>query len=613
MLPLFPSKISPMAGNDLYFRILQEKPMSGKLIAAKRFLCVAVLLCVAMTAFSQASALRDYIGVIGGAYHPDALVFFDKIKENLRKNGRSDVAQAFDDYIRMGFGTGFVYVAPDGANYIITNYHVVAQTATISISFEKPDGSKTTYSRLRALAADEDIDLAVLAFADDARPFAAGLELVTDPAEEGADVFAAGFPGLGNEQIWQFSKGIISNARMRLPRKPVEDADVNEARFGPFIQHTAPIDPGNSGGPLLSARPDVPAGYAVVGVNSLKARGRTAAFYAIPAGRVLAYISEAINPRDEAAMRQGLDARLNRFVRGLARPQAVYDMIAEYLSNGCAASNAEFALMETFSRAPRAVRERIYNVSDPVAAIQYCVAWLVEDSFRGKTAGALRATLGDIARNTDGSYTVALRFSGDRVVSTTWVAEYGIWKLDKAGDLVSGDKTVLERSIRDRKAAKNLRTDYSWSASAAYAYFGVGGGDPRGSALDVSASMAISFVTYGLHLAFQGNDYGILEGTIGFAGAIRLGTIAFLPYGTAGTGISWHEENKDSYSYGESGAAMTIGFSVQGGLMFTTSSIPGLFLKTAYQFNLYDGLLGNQGSRKDSAHGLIIGAGYLFD
>jgi serine protease Do len=575
--------------------MLQEEAMSGNCSVVKRFLCVVVLLFVAMASFSQASALREYIGVIEGAYHPDALAFFDKIKENLRKNGKSDVAQAFDDYIKMGFGTGFVYVAPDGANYIITNYHVVAQTTTISISFEKPDGSKTTYSRLRALAADEDIDIALLAFADNARPF------------------AAGFPGLGNEQIWQFSKGVISNAHMRLPRNPVEDAELSDARFGPFIQHTAPIDPGNSGGPLLLARPDVPTGYAVAGVNSLKARGRTAAFYAIPTERVLAYISEAINPRDEAALRQGLEARLNAFVRSLAKPQAVYDVIADYLSNACAAGNAEFAIMETFSRAPRTVQERIYNVSDPIAAIQYCVAWLIEDSFRGKTSGALRATLGEIAGNTDGSYTVALQFSGDRVVSTTWVAEYGIWKLDKAGDLVSGDRTVLDKRIRDRQVEQNLRTDYDWSVSAAYAYLGLGGGDPRGSALDISASMAVSFITYGLHVAFQGGDYGIMEGTMGFTGAIRLGTIALMPYGAAGAGIAWHEAAKNGYGYGDSGPAMTMGLSLQGGLMLTSSYVPGLFLKTAYQFNLYDGLLDGGGSPKDATHSLIIGAGYLFN
>jgi hypothetical protein len=125
--------------------------------------------------------------------------------------------------------------------------------------------------------------------------------------------------------------------------------------------------------------------------------------------------------------------------------------------------------------------------------------------------------------------------------------------------------------------------------------------------------MAADFVTYGAHLFFQGGDFGILEGTMGFTGALRFGKLAFLPYGTVGAGISWHEERKDAYGSSEPGSAMTIGFSAQGGLMFTTSYVPGLFLKTAYQFNYYDGLFSSDSFLKDTTHSLIIGAGYLFD
>jgi serine protease Do len=464
------------------------------------------------------------------------------------------------------------------------------------------------------LAAEEDIDIAILTFADAAKPFAVGLDFAEAGAEEGADVFAAGFPGLGNEQIWQFSRGIVSNANVRLPHDPVEDSGVNEARFGPFIQHTAPIDPGNSGGPLLLASSDAPSGYAIAGINTLSARGRTATFYAIPAGRVLAYISEALNPKDEAAMRQDLDERLNAFVRGLARPRSVYGVISDYLSNACAASNAEFAILETFSRAPRSVQTEIDTVSDPVTAMQYCVAWLVEDTFRGKTSGTLRATIGDITKNADNSYTVALQFSGSREITTTWVAEFGIWKLDKAGELVSGDRTLVETRIRDRENDERLRANYGWSISAGYAYLGLGGGDPRGSALDVSAAMVFGkIITYGAHLFFQSGDFGILEGTVGFTGAIRLGRLALLPYANVGGGISWHEKDSNSPWGNESGPDIAIGFSVHGGLMLTSSYVPGLFLKTAYQFNFYNGIFDRTTPLKDAAHSLILGVGYLFE
>jgi hypothetical protein len=204
----------------------------------------------------------------------------------------------------------------------------------------------------------------------------------------------------------------------------------------------------------------VPSGYAVAGINARGLSGyRENTFFAIPADRALAYITEAVKPKDEATKRQNLDMRLDAFVKGIAKPKAVYSAIADYLSNACTASNAEYAIGETFSRAPRTVQDAIDNINDPVNWMQYCVAWLIEDSFRGKTAGMIRATLGDITRNTDGSYTVPLKFSGDRVITTTWVSEFGIWKLDKAGDLVSGDKTLVEKQKKQRESDKQ-KTDY---------------------------------------------------------------------------------------------------------------------------------------------------------
>jgi len=72
--------------------------------------------------------------------------------------------------------------------------------------------------------------------------------------------------------LWQFSTGNVSNAVARFPRS-LDDPTM----MGPFIQHTAPIDPGNSGGPLLVAQADVPSGFAVAGINTLTGTWRQAA------------------------------------------------------------------------------------------------------------------------------------------------------------------------------------------------------------------------------------------------------------------------------------------------------------------------------------------------
>ncbi|GHT67391.1 hypothetical protein FACS1894110_12810 [Spirochaetia bacterium] len=595
----------------------------------KSFLCAIVLLLAATAVFGQASALRDYVGIIKGTYHPDALEFFDKLKENYKKRGKTDLVKWIDGYIKSGVGgTGFVYVAPDGENYVITNYHVVAQTVSLSISFEKLDGAKTTYDRLKVVAADEDIDIAILMFANDARPFKAGLAFMPSPAEEGVDVFAAGFPGMFNEQIWQFSKGVVSNARMRLPHDIEDEEGVNPVRWGPYIQHTSNIDHGNSGGPLLVQQADVTTGYAVAGINTLTLSGyRENTFFAIPADRAFAYITEALKPKDEEAKRHNLDMRLDAFIKSLAKPKAVYSAIADYLSNGCTASNAEYAIMETFSRAPRTVQDAIDNVNNLVGAMNYCVAWLIEDSFRGKTASVLRATLGDITRNTDGSYTVPLIFSGDRVIATTWVSEFGIWKLDKAGDLVSGDKTLVEKNEKQRERDKK-KNDYDNFVMLSVGYTNIFDhkiGEVRipaanwydndtfepitGVAPAFDALVLIAWNKYGLvPFSFTlAKEFWQIDWGVGFNIPINIKAVTLAPYAAIGIDIRRYNDNKIStFLFG-----LEFGAVAQGGLMLTTTWVPGLYVLAGYQYNLsFSTLLAN--TKPTDAHMLRINVGYAF-
>ncbi|GHV56275.1 hypothetical protein AGMMS49579_20650 [Spirochaetia bacterium] len=588
-------------------------------------LTVLLLGLLAPMAFSQASALRDYVGIIKGTYHPDALEFFDKLKESYKKRGKADLVKWIDGYIKSGVGgTGFVYVAPDGENYVITNYHVVAQTVALSISFEKQDGAKTTYDRLKVVAADEDIDIAVLTFADGAKPFKAGLTFMTSPAEEGVDVFAAGFPGMFTEQIWQFSKGVVSNARMRLPHDIEDEEGVNPVRWGPYIQHTSNIDHGNSGGPLLVQQANVTSGYAVAGINTLTLSGyRENTFFAIPADRAFAYITEAFKSKDEEANRHNLDLRLDAFIKSLAKSKAVYGAIADYLSNGCTASNAEYAIIETFSRAPRTVQDAIDNVSDLVDAMNYCVAWLIEDTFRGKTASVLRATLGDITRNTDGSYTVPLIFAGDRVIVTTWVSEFGIWKLDKAGDLVSGDKTLVEKKEKQRESDK-MKNAYDNFVMLSVGYtniFDHKTGEKRipaanrydddtfepiiGVAPAFDASVLMAWNKYWLApFSFTiAKDFWQVDGGVGFNIPINIKAVTLAPY--AAIGIDIHKANGSEMLPFEFGAM------AQGGLMLTTTWVPGLYLLAGYQYNFsFLTLLGE--TKPTDAHMLKINVGYAF-
>ena len=133
------------------------------------------------------------------------------------------IAVVSDQYASLG--TGF-YIDNDGT--IATNYHVIDQAKSAII--KGSDG--TEYEVVGVRGYDPDMDLAILSTsASGTTP----LERTTDEVKTGEKVYA-----LGNSQGYQstFTEGIVSMAS-------------REEKGHTYIQHSAPITNGNSGGPLL--------------------------------------------------------------------------------------------------------------------------------------------------------------------------------------------------------------------------------------------------------------------------------------------------------------------------------------------------------------------------
>ncbi|GMO39725.1 MAG: hypothetical protein Pg6C_00350 [Treponemataceae bacterium] len=596
---------------------------------SKKNIALSFVLAAALAAVSaQTSALRDYVGVIHQTYHPDVVDFINKIKERAQKRGYSDAVKAYDNYLKGGFGTGFVYVAADGANYILTNNHVISQADTISITFERPDGAKTTYDKLRIVAADEDIDIAILTFAGGSRPFTRALALASGQIEELADVYAAGFPGLANEASWRITPGKVTNAAVRLPVS--HDKDIPEASRGPYIEHNAPLDFGNSGGPLLIQQAGAPTGYAVAGINTLSYRFGQNRNFSIPSNRVQDYLKAALAPPNDAALRALLDKRLDSFIKGLDTSKSAYPHIAQYLSNSCVAGNAEFAVDEVFDRGARAVKTDVDETwsYSPLFSMNIAVAWLIEDSLRGKSADAIRASTGDITKNSDGGYTVPLLI-GTRTVNTTWINEYGIWKLDKAGDLVAGDKSLLERKEKQRERDAKLRTDYAIAFSAGCAYIF----DDRPSvklALEIKSGITLyDFELFFGKEVFGGDKLGAGHLLLGFTFPVKIADkSALMPFAEAGLGLTFrgkpdadsdrvtvpgrsYKISKDeAYNfYGvKSSKALEFSLCFKAGTKFLLAAVPGLFIEGAYQFDYFAGR--EKWVKDKDNHRVMFGIGY---
>ena len=142
--------------------------------------------------------------------------------------------------IKSYVGSGFVI---DPSGLIVTDYHVVENAFEITVVFYDGTRLPATTWRASRLA-----DLAILKV-EAGRPLLAAQWGNSDTLQVGDQVFAAGNPfGLG----LSLSSGIVSALNRDIKNSPYDD----------LIQTDAPINHGNSGGPLFDMHAKV------VGVNS---------------------------------------------------------------------------------------------------------------------------------------------------------------------------------------------------------------------------------------------------------------------------------------------------------------------------------------------------------
>ena len=189
---------------------------------------------------------------------------------------------------QQALGSGFVI---DRAGRIVTNYHVVEGAADIEVSFSNKDTYKATL-----VGSDPSTDLAVLEVDVSAR--ALNPLSLADSAQVrvGDPVVAIGNP-FGLERT--VTSGIVS-ALQRRTVAPNGDA------IDHVIQTDAPINQGNSGGPLLNARGEV------IGVNSsisTPSGGNVGIGFAVPANTVKSVVAQLIRNGKVDRAFLGVEAR----------------------------------------------------------------------------------------------------------------------------------------------------------------------------------------------------------------------------------------------------------------------------------------------------------------
>lgn len=131
-----------------------------------------------------------------------------------------------------GSGSGFII---DPSGIAVTNNHVVTGAAFLQVYVDGEDEPRNA----KILGVSECSDLAVIDIDGAGFPY---LEWYEGPIEVGQDLYAAGFPD--GDPEYALLEGIVSKAK--------SDGDTYWASVDYVIEHTAPIVPGNSGGPLVT-------------------------------------------------------------------------------------------------------------------------------------------------------------------------------------------------------------------------------------------------------------------------------------------------------------------------------------------------------------------------
>jgi S1-C subfamily serine protease len=229
-----------------------------------------------ITQSSTASGTRGTSIDVGEIYRHSGPGVVQITSTSQGDSGTDAFGNAQPGQAQQALGSGFVI---DKEGHIVTNYHVVEGASDIDVSFSNRETVKAT-----VVGTDPSTDLALLQVEVDAQGLTPLSLADSDAVEVGDPVVAIGNP-FGLERT--VTSGIVS-ALQRQVRAP------NNFTIDHVIQTDAPINSGNSGGPLIDA-----AGR-VIGVNSQietanGGGGNVGIGFAVPSNTVKSVVAQLLD------------------------------------------------------------------------------------------------------------------------------------------------------------------------------------------------------------------------------------------------------------------------------------------------------------------------------
>lgn len=182
--------------------------------------------------------------------------------------------------VRNGNSTssGTAWLVDRERKLLVTNHHVVGDAADVLVLFPIYQEGRLISERkayrdergIRGKVVDTDVptDLAVIQLIDPLPEGTAELKLATEGSQPGEDVFSIGNPGV-SDALWCYTDGTVRSAAHRKEWQHLDMQARRVIRRNCLVMQTqSPVNPGDSGGPVLNEKGEV-----VAVVSSSTVRG----------------------------------------------------------------------------------------------------------------------------------------------------------------------------------------------------------------------------------------------------------------------------------------------------------------------------------------------------
>ncbi len=432
----------------------------------RKFLLSVVLCVCGIFTINAQQDLKKSVCVVKQNYTDAEKEAFEKTASTLFSNSYMSAARRLRKGLG-GFGSGFLYRADNGKLYIITNKHVVRDAKSVQLTF-KADGGDKTISNCNVIAKSDSMDIAVVEFPATETGFVP-LSFDADRVVDGTNVWSAGFPGLGDEPAWQLGNGVVSNDNL-------VNMELTDSVHIAVIQHTAQVDPGSSGGPLLVLKENTKREsgdksvalkeYKVVGMNTWKAFRRENANFSLMAKDILKVVnnigatSSSMKNDDEV----GLQNQVEKFIESFNKSSIE---MSAFISNKMATSLSEDQLTAMLKNISTNANNSLRD-GDAVDGLKIIVADNIKSQIR--TLSDLK--VGSLSTNGD-SGTVTFTYRKKQYTSS-WEKNSDGWQLTSTDIIktdVNGNRAV-ESGFRvlDLDGCGNVSLDFMFPLTDTY-YF----------------------------------------------------------------------------------------------------------------------------------------------